>query len=1393
MVPSEETWEIRYVYTEGFSLVSKLPDAFKVAFFTNNAGKPGELISVQQVIPDNLNFDTQHLYLPNAISLPAGHYWLSVYAVYFGSTNPANTRWNWKIGSSSIQSSARINDFAGLYGSPGWYNVDTYPSCYFKIGGYVNSWLDLSQYSGALQPGQSQVVDVEFNSAFLTEGPYEAEIRFIHNGQELTESELSVPVFLTVEATMPPNPPFNPTPADAEAMVDLQPEFEWSNGIGTTQSKIRIEKVAFPLNQLVYESGFIAGSSFDLASVGITLLPKNAYRWRVTCKNSIGETAGAWWQFETIGTGTISGSVKDAFTNTPLQGVTIKAGTDYQTSTLATGIYLLSGVVEGTYEVTASFDGYLPQTKTISIIHGASEILDFSLSLALKQPYALKATVTNIFDVNLTWKSPETGGEEWLYYHDGSFENAIGSANGLFGLAQLFTPAEYPCKISKVRYFNDGFGAYQQEMKVYVLSGDGAQVLAGPFTITNAAPNSWVTVDVGEATINEGNFMVATLNTFGGGPAVGVDNSNYNGTLYYGSVGNFTELGNFNFYYVGSHEAFVTYGEGGKAVLNASTQKPQSADKMQFADNLPIIVERSNPSVTSFKENETLLGYNLYRNGQLVTYTENLEYNDLNLEAGEYTYTVTAVYLEGESVNSLPAEAGILSPPVLHSAQQQGAEIHLVWESKFTGLENNPFTPFFVLYRNGVKIGEFFENSYTDQAIEPGTNYCYKLFEKITESLETGFSNEICVQVPDYGVLSATPVSLSEVHANGVTMTTQTLQLHNVGNGPVSFGIEKEYLFDSKNFKSSGFCTTNLYSVGCKNEDGIIQWELANVSAHIPCDGSPGWYKDFTNLNHFLQPGQTYQLKIMARSMFTFFSVWIDFDDDKVLTENEAVINSFQISAPYTWYIYEFTIPENAPIGTFGMRVRSRASNPVYGPCESYSRGNAADFMVTIGQPWLELSQKSGAILPGESVEIEVTFNSSMLDLGTYFAQLNIQSSNPFISQPELTIPVKLVVTETIAQEITLPMGWSGWSSYIDLSPENEFASVVAPVVDDLIISIHFNQVFYPAYNVNTMNPFSNQHGYIIKMANPRMLTFEGMMAGQSITLNAGWNLLPVLSPCNIDADALLSGISGLIIAYEVAGNGIYYPEFNINTLQTLVPGKAYYIKVQNAVEVTFPACGKNAASGNILPVRATNITPWNEPVYSGSSHIVIFDQNAILAYESGDMIGAFTSDGRCAGLIQVTGTAVSMSLFGNDFTSSSKDGFEDGELITFKLYRSSNASEYALDVVYSLNAPDTDGRFSNNGLSVINGVTMNSTGMAGVDLNELAIYPNPSTGIFNISNGSNISNTAWEVFDTMGQLITTGEITGTTTVDLTSYPRGLYFIHLKGSTGSRIEKLVVR
>jgi hypothetical protein len=76
--------------------------------------------------------------------------------------------------------------------------------------------------------------------------------------------------------------------------------------------------------------------------------------------------------------GTVSGTVADVATGTPLAGATVTYSGG-NTSTDAQGRYSIPSVTEGSYAFTASASGYSPQTQTVAVGPGATVSLNLSL------------------------------------------------------------------------------------------------------------------------------------------------------------------------------------------------------------------------------------------------------------------------------------------------------------------------------------------------------------------------------------------------------------------------------------------------------------------------------------------------------------------------------------------------------------------------------------------------------------------------------------------------------------------------------------------------------------------------------------------------------------------------------------------------------------------------------------------------------------------------------------------------------------------------------------------------------------------------------------------------------------------------------------------------------
>ncbi len=158
-------------------------------------------------------------------------------------------------------------------------------------------------------------------------------------------------------------------------------------------------------------------------------------------------------------------------------------------------------------------------------------------------------------------------------------------------------------------------------------------------------------------------------------------------------------------------------------------------------------------------------------------------------------------------------------------------------------------------------------------------------------------------------------------------------------------------------------------------------------------------------------------------------------------------------------------------------------------------------------------------------------------------------------------------------QTILIPAGWSGISSCL-IPANSQLETFLQPILGQLTILQGMNGIFYPEANVNTLGFWNYDEGYRIKLESVAELQISGWEpVSRQLDLTPGWNMIPVLSECNVNVAALFTGISQVQIVKEIAGTGVYWPEMNINTLGTLKPGNAYMVRVTGPASVTFPAC----------------------------------------------------------------------------------------------------------------------------------------------------------------------------------------------------------------------------
>lgn len=384
---------------------------------------------------------------------------------------------------------------------------------------------------------------------------------------------------------------------------------------------------------------------------------------------------------------------------------------------------------------------------------------------------------------------------------------------------------------------------------------------------------------------------------------------------------------------------------------------------------------------------------------------------------------------------------------------------------------------------------------------------------------------------------------------------------------------------------------------------------------------------------------------------------------------------------------------------------------------------------------------------------------------------------------------------------MTIPEGWSGFSSWF--LPPNALKPVnvlFQPVISNMTILQTLTKMYYPAQNINTIVNWNSRAGYEIKLSDTVVLPFYGCLeTNRTVSMTTGWNLLPVMTPCEISISQFLSSvISKIIIVQEVAKPNIYWPAMGINTIQNLQPGKAYLVKVNANTLVTYTSnwlnCDQEELKANIIPEPVIT-HPWNEISANPSAHYVVFPSEVLTGFKAGQIIGAFTRDGICAGITRISNPDENQILviYSDDSYTSEKEGFDYQELISYKVFDPNDQTISNINVGYDFSQPSFDGLFLTGGISKIKTIDFSSSDIPETGQATLVISPNPANQYFSLSTSLNSDKIKLSIYNSTGQLILDERVFVNEKIDVNNLKPGVYYIKVKDQFSTRSQKLLIQ
>ncbi len=455
--------------------------------------------------------------------------------------------------------------------------------------------------------------------------------------------------------------------------------------------------------------------------------------------------------------------------------------------------------------------------------------------------------------------------------------------------------------------------------------------------------------------------------------------------------------------------------------------------------------------------------------------------------------------------------------------------------------EADGFTQFNV-YRDNLLIGTTTDTTYSDFLPDYG-DYAYAVTAAYTEDRESG-ATRTSVRWGDAHIY-ATPLSLYE-HLVPDSVSMKSIQVINTGQLPLLYNIRPFIL--TKSSKDITYCA----ATGGGTDEYISRVQVGDIN------NSTGQteYGDYTNLSTKMFVGESYQIIVTNGDPIWEVdecTAWVDWNQDGEFGDEEIVtFGGSPGTGPYTGTIAP---PVGATSGVTRMRVRINY-NATPEPCGTTSWGEVEDYAIVV-QGWLDIDPVAGDILPSDTTTVNVTFDATELETGSYFAEAVFYTNDP--QQAELAVPIQLDVSELIVvagtadssynvclgEEIQLTANTFGinenlqyqWSS----SPEGFESTDQNPVLQPELSSWYKVVAFNDSLTARD-SVFIQVSAYpVVNLGADTSMCGDGI-----IVLNAGnpggtylWSTGDTLHSIQIDSSSLFSGYGTREIEVSVTNQNL--------------------------------------------------------------------------------------------------------------------------------------------------------------------------------------------------------------------------------------------------------------
>jgi hypothetical protein len=627
-------------------------------------------------------------------------------------------------------------------------------------------------------------------------------------------------------------------------------------------------------------------------------------------------------------------------------------------------------------------------------------------------------------------------------------------------------------------------------------------------------------------------------------------------------------------------------------------------------------------------------------------------------------------------------------------------------------------------------------------------------------------TEDVNVTIKNYGLIPQTDFDVSYI-INGSTEITETISTTlNAGDtlnytfsatadllvyGTYQFEVCVILSGDENNINDckektvenlEPFLCVPEYINGCMHGNGFKSFvleQIENLDSGCEENMGLGWSQYFDLGPAVLSVGNTYT--VMMESGWPevvgmeqdFATIWIDFDDDLIFSEDEQIV--FNVQLPFLGlpeYV-DFTLPEDANTGLHVMRARTNYENACLDPCEYYYFGEAEDYMVEV-----------------------------------------------------------IVGSQIVTQVFDLETGYQFISSGV-IPPDPDMTVVMADVLNDNLAFVRSStgtmlRKIGPTW-VNSIGDWIVEEGYLVKMNADDSFSITGTLVDPTtpILVETGYQFVSYFPETSMDALIAFETIIGddLDFIRDSQGNMLRKIGPNwVNGIGDAMPTEGYLVKMFTDGEIIYPAVAKSSGMTKVKPshliFEGGNAA---DPVYT----IYISGLNTgdeVAAYDGNVMVGStvIVSENTLENALPIFRILTSQKGYVNGNSTILK--VWDNQLQSFVSSTYTFIDEYE-EAYYKNTYPVEDGEFS-----VIN-ITKGSSDNLDMEAN-VSIYPNPATDALNVVANTNIHRV--RIINFIGQVMFNNEINNSSiNINTSAYQSGVYIISVETSNGVTTEKITIK